>query len=372
MTVLVWCSWVCASGGMERVAANLASGLANLGVRVLLVGPYLNAPDLIRQLHKDVERIEYQPDATCAGLLRTAGFLKRVVAEHDVDVISAHGSIFPLLPQNVPVIWTEHAVRYPHKRMMSGLRQLLWRQVRSRIQSGRWKLVSVSGFISDHLHDQLRMEPGTGHVIYNALLGAEELRELPAPKLQPPYHIGFLGRLEHEKRPEDIFEIDGHLLTLNCACHWHIYGDGSLSNAIRARAAADPSRFHVHGYAADTAAAFRDIDLLLLPSQLEGLPTVVLEARAAGRLVVGWRTAGIPEAADPDGVLVDPPFELSRLAEAIAAALKRGTLPQGLSEEFDFPGMISRYTTLFERCAKTQPSRPTVSVAEIRPAALDE
>lgn len=371
MTVLVWCSWVCASGGMERVAANLASGLANLGVRVLLVGPYSNAPDLIRQLHKDVRRIEYQPVATYAGMLQTAGFLKRVVAEHKIDIISAHGSIFPLLPQKVPVIWTEHAVRYPSKRMLSGLRGLLWRQVRRRLHSGRWELVTVSTFIRDNLDSQLRLNRGTGHVIYNALIAADELRALPLPKLQPPYQIGFLGRLEHEKRPEDIFEIDRHLRALDFPCRWHIYGEGSLSKTVRARANENASRFHVHGYAANTAAAFREIDLLLLPSQQEGLPTVILEARMARRLFAAWRTAGIPEAAGPDGCLVDPPFELSRLAHAVAAALKTGALPHGLSDDCDFSRMISRYSSLFEMCVG-EPCSRTPSVSQPKPAVLEK
>ncbi len=43
---------------------------------------------------------------------------------YGVQVVSAHGSVFPLLASGVPVVWTEHDVRYAGAEMLRGLRGL--------------------------------------------------------------------------------------------------------------------------------------------------------------------------------------------------------------------------------------------------------
>jgi hypothetical protein len=101
------------------------------------------------------------------------------------------------------------------------------------------------------------------------------------------------------------------------------------------------------------------MDMLYLPSHLEGLPTVCLEARLAGRFVAGWKVAGIPEAAGPNGVLVPPPYDLARLADAIAATLRAGRIPPRLtSAEFEFDQMVTRYENMLTHAITSSSGRP--------------
>ena len=70
----------------------------------------------------------------------------------------------------------------------------------------------------------------------------------------------------------------------------------------------------------EVAERLRDSDVLLVPSLMEGLPTVVLEALASGVPVVATDCGGVSEAMTDgrEGLLVAP-----RDAEALARALER-------------------------------------------------
>jgi glycosyltransferase involved in cell wall biosynthesis len=351
MTVLVWCSLVKASGGSERIAASLASGLTVRGNKVLLVGPYGKAPrDLKERIHPDIRLIDYHPPGGIRGLIKAGNFLRSVVRAHSVDVISAHGNILPVLRTQVPVLWTEHAIRYPNSRMLRDLRAPLWRMVRSRIVSKRWRVVCVSNFVWNDLSDQMDLPSSCGKVIYNGIADAAELSSLPAPRLTRPFQIGFVGRLDAEKHPDDIFELSRLVEEAGIPCEWHVFGEGEMKQELCDRAGAEGSgRVHVHGYVKNITDAFRNIDAVILPSHLEGLPTVVLEARIARRLIFAWKVGGVPEAAGEHGVLVDPPFDLDRLAAGVVSALAHPRVPPPSSRDFEFDRMVSEYAAVLEQ-----------------------
>jgi glycosyltransferase involved in cell wall biosynthesis len=77
---------------------------------------------------------------------------------------------------------------------------------------------------------------------------------------------------------------------------------------------------HFAGFRADAASALREADALVLPSWIEGLPLVVLEAMAHAKPVVATAVGGTPEAVvdGETGLLVSP-----RDAPALEAALAR-------------------------------------------------
>ena len=71
----------------------------------------------------------------------------------------------------------------------------------------------------------------------------------------------------------------------------------------------------------DVPALMAAADLLVLPSDFEGLPLVVLEAMAARLPVVATRIGGVVEALGPDHPWLVPPGDARALAAALAAAL---------------------------------------------------
>jgi hypothetical protein len=73
------------------------------------------------------------------------------------------------------------------------------------------------------------------------------------------------------------------------------------------------------GAVQDTAPYYSIADVVVLPSHREGLPTVILEAQAAGKPVVGAAATGIVDVvSDGETGLLFPVGDVPALAEAMA------------------------------------------------------
>ena len=361
MNVLIWNSWVTPAGGMERVALSLANGLAGRCGRVLLVGPYQTVPVLRERISPAVDFVPCgfarRPDA----LLRNSLLLRSLIRKHDIDVVSAHGSLVPLLPLSVPVVWTEHGPRYGAAPILQGARAVLWRAVQRKLRQGDWKLVGCSEFVRSRVCSELGLAPEKAAVIFNGLPDAGRLRNTDPPRFARPFKLGFLGRLEPEKYPLDIFAIDRGLLARGLACQWHVFGEGSLAAEMRRRASGEP-RIQMRGLAKAPADALSQMDALVFLShgEMEGLPTVILEARQARRPVIAWNVTANPEAAGPHDELV-PPFQLHLFADAVARVLRRSETPPPPPEDlFSFDKMIERYFDVLDEHSHRRYAQPQV------------
>jgi glycosyltransferase involved in cell wall biosynthesis len=89
-----------------------------------------------------------------------------------------------------------------------------------------------------------------------------------------------------------------------------------LEQQARTRGVAD--RVHLLGFRSDAAELLEQFDMLVLPSWIEGLPGVVLEAMAHGKPVIATPVGGTPELVE-DGVtgIIVPARDPEALAEAI-------------------------------------------------------
>jgi glycosyltransferase involved in cell wall biosynthesis len=108
-----------------------------------------------------------------------------------------------------------------------------------------------------------------------------------------------------------------------------VAGQGSEREALEAEAAAlgvaDNVRFL--GQRSDVVNVLRAVDLLVLPSERESFPLVLLEAMAMRRAAVATDVGGVSEAViDGETGFVVPPRDPGALGAAIARALREGNL----------------------------------------------
>lgn len=365
MRILIWNSWITPAGGMERVALSLANGLAERRLEVYLAGPYRQAPVLEQQIEPGVNYVPLQFEKSVRGLLSCSRKLQQLIREQRIDVISAHGSLIPLLGVNPPVVWTEHGLRYGSGRFFSGLKALPWTAVRCRLHTGAWHFVGCSEYVRDGICRQFNLPTERASVIYNGVPSALKLERLPAPRFTEPFQIGFLGRMEEEKHPMDAFTLDGHLQELGVPCEWHMFGAGSQLGAVKQRADEEGGRFHVHGLASSAAEAFARMDLLVFLShgEMEGLPTVLLEARHARRPAVAWKVTANPEAIGCKEWLVEELFDLEKFALRIAEVLRRRQAPEPVdANELSYERMLDHYEAVLSRQGSYGAAGPVMAV----------
>ena len=173
---------------------------------------------------------------------------------------------------------------------------------------------------------QRLLEAGTPEqkirVIRNGI-DLERFRPRPARPAEARKNILFAARLDPVKRPLLLVDIAAELLKLRGQRDFHILvaGDGPERKSLGARLhrAALDSVFTLLGQVDDVPALLGEADVLVLPSQAEGIPLIVLEAFATARPVVCSRVGALAEVVDSStGVLIEPgPGEAARFAKAI-------------------------------------------------------
>jgi glycosyltransferase involved in cell wall biosynthesis len=114
------------------------------------------------------------------------------------------------------------------------------------------------------------------------------------------------------------------------------------------------------GWRDDVADVFRAADLIVMPSQAEGLPLALLEAMACGRPIIATRVGGVPEAiTDSVNGLLVAPDDVDALAAAMTAILDDDARAQRLGaqarasaeQRFSVSRVVRTTTDLYEDVA---------------------
>lgn len=160
--------------------------------------------------------------------------------------------------------------------------------------------------------------------------------------LRPIANVGFVGRLDPVKRIPDLLEA----MRLVRSAHLHVFGAGPqrplLERIIQERRLSD--RVTLRGSTAGPMEALRKIDLLVLPSEAEGFPLVLIEAMAAGVPIVATDAPGIRDVvlAGKTGLLV-PVGSPSELAAAVQSLVNDPARRQRLADAAR-ADVIARFT----------------------------
>jgi glycosyltransferase involved in cell wall biosynthesis len=171
----------------------------------------------------------------------------------------------------------------------------------------------------------------------------------------------FVGRLTRQKNPELLLAAWSR-----CATSWaHLVfvGDGPLRAVLERQHSGLPSTSAVTftGAVADVPAFMQAMDIMVLPSEAEGISNALLEAMACGVPVVATDVGGVRDvlgSAGKAGVVV-PAGSSASLAEAISTlvdspALRReiGTAARTVIEDrYDIRRVVTQYLSLYGELA---------------------
>lgn len=176
--------------------------------------------------------------------------------------------------------------------------------------------------------------PGEKIVLIRNGVDLDRFRPAPPRAGEVQMTIVFVGRLEAVKRPLLLVDIALELVKLRGGQDFRVLvaGDGPEGEPIRnrVRQAGLDSVFALLGHVDDIPKVLAEADVVVAPSQAEGVPLSVLEAMATAKPVVCSAVGAVSEALDPStGILIEPG---PGMAKRFAAALQRLLDDPGLRE----------------------------------------
>lgn len=146
--------------------------------------------------------------------------------------------------------------------------------------------------------------------------------------IPPDAHVvGFVGRLTRDKGLPELIEAFDAILRAEPNTHlllvgWFDSSDDRLGHDVRHRIESHP-RIHLTGFVEGTAAYYRAMDLMVLPTWREGFPNAVLEAAATEIPVVTTLSTGSRDSVVPEvtGLLIPPGYP-EAITEAVLKLLR--------------------------------------------------
>ena len=154
-------------------------------------------------------------------------------------------------------------------------------------------------------------------------------------KISGPLRLLCVGRLTAQKRIDRFLAIMAGLRQrVNMPLKGIIVGTGALRSQLEQQTLAlglsDIIEFR--GAVADMVSAYREADMLVLTSDWEGTPNVVLEAMASGLPVVATKVGGVREIVQPEitGYIVEPEDKDTMLKVSTEAAGEKTAITTGV------------------------------------------
>lgn len=186
--------------------------------------------------------------------------------------------------------------------------------------------------------------------------------------------IGTVACLKPQKAPEDFIEVANLVTVSHPDVRFVLIGDGELRAPIESLIARYglQNRVHLAGWRRDIPAVMQALDIFLLTSHWEGLPRVLLEARAAGLPIVATNVGGADE------VVVEPAVgtlcragDTEGMATAItrilsyrtASATVNSAEPPPLPYEFHIDETVRQYEQLYDQLLGNYRDRMIPSIA---------
>ena len=324
--------------GADKVLLELIKGLDSKEFEAHVILPNDGVlVEALRQVGAQVSVLDYpilrrkyfNPKGI-ADYIRSYNFYAKQIAlyarEHSIDMVHNNTAavlegIYLKRKLKLPLIWHVHEIIVKPKAISDFINMLMGRYAD--------KIVTVSQAVANHIKQSPFIKDSQVEVIYNGVdnavyypMDASSIREKFDIE-EDALVIGMIGRVNAIKGQNDFIEAVEPLLENNEQAVAFLAGgvfpgeEWRLEELDKRIASSSVvSQIHRIDYYDKTSELYNMFDIFVLPSiKPDSLPTVVLEAMACSKPVVGYNNGGIAEMVvdDKSGCLVKPnrPQELS-------------------------------------------------------------
>lgn len=308
--------------GAERWILGL---LNHTKVDSILVCTSYDNPALINEAKKKGIKTKVLSVKGNLAVFDSAEKLKRLLKQEKIDILHTHGyksdiiGYFAAKKTNIKIISTPHGWSFD-----AGLKLRIYEA----LDRFFLKFFDLVVPLSNGLGKSLKHVKGI-KVIENFV----DLSSIPKPKKGNPKLITFIGQLIERKRVQDL--IIALKLLKNKEIKLQLIGDGPKKRELIAlvKRLRLQNQVKFLGFRKDRLDLLNKSGLLILPSLLEGIPRVMMEAMAMKKLVIGTAIEGIKDLITHKvtGLLV-PTKNPNALARAITYAFTDKTNQRRISE----------------------------------------
>ena len=366
--------------GADKVLLELVKGLDKNEFEPHIIlpndGPLVEAlcqfGAQVSVLDYPILRRKYFNPKGIADYIRSYHFYAKQIAsyakEHNIDLVHNNTTavlegIYLKRKLKLPLIWHVHEIIVKPKVISDFINMLMGRYAD--------KIVTVSQAVANHIKQSPFIKDSQVEVIYNGVdnavyypMVASSIRE-KFDIAQDALVIGMIGRVNAIKGQNDFIEAVEPLLEKNKQAVAFLAG-GVFSGEEwrleeldkRIASSSVVSQIHRIDYYDKTSELYNMFDIFVLPSiKPDSLPTVVLEAMACSKPVVGYNNGGIAEMVvdGESGCLVKPnhPQELSNaislLLDSSEKRAKFGRVGnQRQKELFSLDSYIKNFSELYD------------------------
>ncbi|HOQ97427.1 MAG TPA: glycosyltransferase [Anaerolineae bacterium] len=348
-------------GGVERHVQLLVEGLMAKGFRVRALCPFEGGfADGLRARGCPVQIAMLEQSLEWRSLLAAAEIIRR----QQVDLVHSHlfnatllGSVAGALA-GVPVVATIHGNTISAEE--AAVARLTGTHLITVCTAAY--MMGLSLGLSD---DQISLIPNAVNTQdYRPEIDGAAFRErLGVP--EAARLVGMVARLSREKGPDLFVQAAAAVAAARPDVHFALVGEGPMRAELERQIAGLnlDERFHLAGPLADTSGVYPALDIVCLPSRMEGIPLTLLEAMASARPVVATSVGGIAELVrmGETGWLVAQ-GDMRAMSEQVLWLLDRPKQAcemgqagrRRVEESFDIRGQTTAIAGLFQRLVESR------------------
>lgn len=359
--------------GAEVFAAQLGGILIKKGVRIVFAGLYAPPEKVLEPEGADILDLSNKKNGSSLISLTLMRRIARVVKKNRVDIVQANASDnlkYAVLSKKLfrwkaPIVYRNASIA------SAWIKNPLHKKINRWLLMQTDAIACVSKASLNDMHLQFKIPKSKLHYIPNGtplaecMEPSEAIQKIKAliPEVEPNALLIFhIGAFTWEKNHEGLLRIfENTVSQINQPLHLICIGSGPLLPVIDAQIKEKnlEKKMHLLGYREDVPDLLAAANLLVLPSLLEGLPGVLLEAGSHGLPFMAYDVGAVNECFPEelkDRFLISPRDEAG-FSNQISAALTSENLSQTgqvfkqfIQSHYDINQIVASFENLYESC----------------------
>ena len=338
MKKIMFVSWdMSILGGINQVLVGLANKLSK-DYEVYIVSLVKSGTETKYVLNSQIKGLEYISEEDCRGrelLIKGRKKLRKLIKEKQIDILFLMGFqvslpvILMILGLKCKNIFCDHEALLSrwHERKITIVRYIT--SVFSK------KVITLTKQNAEDYKEKFRLSDKKVGFIYNSI--TEEILNTRAEYNSESKIILSVGRFSKEKGYDNLVEVAKRVLRKHEEWKWYIYGNGDTFSEIEQQIKDEKldNQVVLKGEVSDVSSIYGQAAMFVLTSYREGLPLVLLEAKANHLPCVSFDIISGPNEIIRDGIdgILIPPYDKEKMAEAIENLIYDASLRERMSEK---------------------------------------